>query len=227
MTKEDVLELLETNKDERGIAHWEKLGKEGIKSFGIGLTRLKKLAKQIGKDHPLALALWKLPVYDAKILATIIDNPKEVTRAQVEEQVQELHFWMLAHSYCSNLMPRVSFLKEVADEWATSEENVKRHCAYLLLYQLAKDNKQLENSYFDTYLDIIEEKIQSEENFVKDGMNNALLMIGQRNKTLNERALTIARKVGKIEVDYGDNSCEAVDCVKHLSSERIQKKIAK
>ena len=50
MTKTQVLALLKENKNERGIANWKKLGsKTGqLKSFGIGLTQLRKLAKHAG-----------------------------------------------------------------------------------------------------------------------------------------------------------------------------------
>jgi hypothetical protein len=82
----------------------------------------------------------------------------------------------------------------------------------------------LEDSYFQPILDAIEKSLQSEENFVKDAMNNALFMIGRRSKSLNMCALEVANNIGQVEVDYGDNSCQPVNCVKHLSRERIQQK---
>jgi len=61
MTKTQVLALLRENRNERGIANWKKRGaKNGkLKSFGIGLTQLRKLAKQVGRNHTLARQLWK------------------------------------------------------------------------------------------------------------------------------------------------------------------------
>lgn len=227
MTKEEVLQLLETNKDERGIKHWNRLRFGNLSSYGIGLTRLKKLAKQIGRDHQLALELWELPIYDAKILATIIDNPREITEDQVNRQIRETGFWLLCHSYCSNLLAKTSFVQKKAEEWAVSKDDLLRRCGYQMLCHIAKDNKSLDNAYFQPYLKVIEKTIQSEENFVKDAMNNALWMIGQRSKPLNARAIEIAKKIGKIEVDYGDNSCQAIDVLKHLTGERVQQKFAK
>lgn len=227
MTKEEVLKLLEANKDERGIKHWNRLQYGNLSSYGIGVTQLKKLATQIGRDHQLALELWELPIYDAKTLATITDNPKEITEEQVNRQIKDTGFWMLCYSYCSNLLAKTTFVQKKAEEWAVSKDDLLRRCGYLLLNHLAKDNKNLDDAYFQPYLEVIEKTIQSEENFVKDAMNNALWMIGQRSKPLNARAIEIAKKIGKIEVDYGDNSCQAIDVLKHLTGERLRQKFAK
>jgi 3-methyladenine DNA glycosylase AlkD len=116
MTKDEVVKLLESQKNEKGIAHWERLYKGPLSSFGLGMTQLKKLAKQIGKDHKLARALWDIPNFDVKTLATIIDHPKEVTPEQVDRQIQEADFWLLSHSYCRNLLAKTPFVKEKAEE---------------------------------------------------------------------------------------------------------------
>ncbi|NND08300.1 MAG: hypothetical protein HKN87_18125 [Saprospiraceae bacterium] len=81
MNTTDVLMLLETHKNERGIANWNKLTVEEkkLKSFGIGLTQLRKLAKKIGQNRELALELWKSQYYDAKVISLLIDDPKHVT----------------------------------------------------------------------------------------------------------------------------------------------------
>lgn len=53
MTVADVLALLDAERDERGIRHWQKLGSGtgGMRSYGIGLTRLRKLAKHLATDR--------------------------------------------------------------------------------------------------------------------------------------------------------------------------------
>lgn len=226
MTKKEVLDLLEANKNDRGIANWEGLGVDGMRSFGMGMTQLKKIGKQVGKNHDLALELWETDVYDAKILATIIDDPKQVTRKQIDRQIKDINHWMFNHAYCNYLLGKVPFLQSLVEEWTQSENVIERRCGYLCLYQLCKNNKKLPDDFFLPYIDTIEANLQSEENFVKDGMDTALFRIGQRSKVLHARALAAARKIGKVVVDYGDNSCEAVDVVKHLTSERILKKFA-
>ena len=87
MTVSDVLALLHAERDERGMSHWERLGTRtaGLASYGIGLTRLRKLAKQIGRNRELAHALWSTDVYDARVIALLIDDPAKITREQAEQ----------------------------------------------------------------------------------------------------------------------------------------------
>ena len=103
MEVSDVLLLLEENKNERGIENWKKLrgGKNTLKSFGIGLTILRKLAKQIGRNRDLALELWESDYYDAKIISLLIDDPKLITVEQAESQVEQLQEGHLAHVFSS------------------------------------------------------------------------------------------------------------------------------
>lgn len=103
MTTSEVLSYLEENQDARGIAHWEShAGKAGgLKSYGIGLTKLRKYAKGITKDAALAKELWKSNVYEMKIISLLVDDPKTMTLEQVERQVDELDGGYLAHVFSS------------------------------------------------------------------------------------------------------------------------------
>ena len=222
MTKKEVLALLKENKDERGIKAMEKVG---VKSFGLGMTKLKALAKKIGTDHELALQIWEEQYPDTKILATLIADPKQVTRNELEKWAMEPQSWIISHSMCNNLMPQVPYLIDMAEDWAQSPNHNLRRCGYLCMAEIAKDNTNLPDEYFHSYLDMIERDIAGEENLVKDAMNNALIAIGSHSKSLNRKALPIAEKIGKVEVDYGDNSCEALDAVKHLTTPKLIEKL--
>lgn len=224
MTTKDVINILEKNKDPRGIEHWKKITSGKMDSFGIGLTKLKALSKKFGKDHALAGELWKLNNYDARIISILIEDTKLVAEEQIDKQVNELNKGMFAYVFCTVLMPKLPFLKKKVDEWTKSKDNLLRRCGYLSLYVLARADENLGDKYFESFLNIFEKKLQEEENFVKDAMNASMLTIGMRNKNLNQKTIAVAKKIGKVEVDYGDNSCQAVDVLKHLTGDRIQKR---
>lgn len=223
MTLQEILKLLESQRNEKAES-FKKFKHKKLQSFGIGLTKLIEIGSKIGKNHKLATELWDTLVYDALVLSTIVDNPNEVTPEQIEKQVQEVDFMSLTQSF-SNLVCKTSFAKDKAITWAASEDVNIRRCGYALIYHLARDDKKLENSFFENYISIIEKNIQTEENFVKDAMNNALLMIGQRNCYLNKKAVSAAKKIGKVQVDYPDKSKVAIDCYKQLTSKSLQTKL--
>lgn len=230
MTKTQVLSLLKEHQDERGMTYWQKLGRKAgkLKSFGIGLTRLRKLAKQIGRDHKLALQLWNTDVYDAKVLGLLIDDPKQVTREQAEEQVDQLNAGMLSHVFasCDATLAKTPFAFELARDWVASKDAVRRRCGYSLLYELSKKNpKGMDDEYLLGRIDHIQKAIHGEEMWVREAMNTALLGIGKRNKTLNKAAIRAAKAIGPVDIDYGDdNSCEPLDVLKHLTSDYMKSK---
>lgn len=233
MTKAKAIALLREHRDERGIAHWVKLGggTAGLKSFGIGLTKLRKLAKEIGRDHGLAQQLWKSDIYDAKVVGLLIDEPKKLTREQAETQVEGLHGGMLSHVFasCDATLAKAPFAFELAQDWMASDDDVRRRCGYALLYELSKKNpKGMDDAYLLERIEHIRSSIHDEEMWVRESMNTALMGIGKRNATLNKAAIKAAKAIGSVDIDYGDdNSCEPLDVLKHLTSEALQNRLKK
>ncbi len=230
MTKTQVTALLKENQNERGIANWKKKPRK-LKSFGIGLTQLRKLAKQVGRDHKLALQLWKSDIYDAKVVGLLIDDPKQLSRELAEEQVEGLQGGLLSHVFasCDATLAKTPFAFELACDWMEGKDDVRRRCGYTLLYELSKKNiKAMDDAYLLGRIDHIQDRIHGEEMWVREAMNGALMGIGKRNKKLNKAAVRAAKAIGPVDIDYGDdNSCEPLDVLKHLTSDYLKKKFAR
>jgi hypothetical protein len=208
MTKSDVLDLLKENRDARGEANWKAMGDRtgGLTSFGIGLTRLRTIAKQVGRDHDLALTLWNERNHDAKVIGLLIDDPKQLTRDQVEQQVDGAGPGMLGHvlSSCDATLPRSPIAFEIAKGWMASKDPVRRSCGYGLVYELAKDTK---------------------DKRLRVGMGGALMSIGKRNRKLNAAAIKVATAIGPIDFSDGDRKCEPMNVLKHLTSDYLRNKL--
>ncbi|MDA0689321.1 MAG: DNA alkylation repair protein, partial [Proteobacteria bacterium] len=129
------------------------------KSYGVGLTDLRKLAKKIGRDHVLALELWQSDIHELRILSLLIDDPKLITREQVEKQVGELDEPVLSHvfSSCDASLSRVPFVVELATDWIDSKDKARRKCGYGLLSEIAGSKKQNapDDTFFLSYIDRI------------------------------------------------------------------------
>ncbi len=231
MTEREVLARLDAERDERGMSHWEKLGSStaGMRSYGIGLTRLRKLAKEIGRDRELARALWKTDLYDARVIALLIDDPTQITRDQAERQVEELVGGMLAHVFasCDATLAKTSFVVELADQWVRSPDPVRRDCGYGLLYEASKfsGKKAPSEEFFLAHVERIAEAIDGESEKVRLSMGTALMGIGKRSATLNRAALKVARSVGPIEFTSASGECEPFDVAKHLTTDRLKEKL--
>lgn len=232
MSKTAAMALLKQNKNERGIKNWNKMSPEKrgeLKSFGIGLTQLRKLAKQIGRNHELALKLWASDYYDAKVVGLLIDDPKQLTREQVESQVEHLHGGYLSHvfSSCDATLAKAPFAFEIACDWMESDCEVRRRCAYGLLYELSKKTKVvgMDDPFLLERIEHIQKVIHAEDMWVREAMNTALMGIGKRSRELNQAAIKAAKKIGPVDIDYGDdNQCEPLDVLKHLTSDYVSKK---
>ena len=230
MKKSEILEYLKANQDARGIAHWkahkEKSG--GLKTYGIGLTKLRKFSKMVGRDSKLARQLWQSQIYEMKIIALLIDDPKTMTIEQAEMQVEQLQGGYLAHvfSACDATLARTPFVVELADRWTKSKDSVRQRCGYGLLYEISK--KQTKSApteaYFLAHIAHIDKTYQEQSINVLLAMATALMGIGKRSKALNAAALEVAIKIGPIDFDP-DGSCDPMDVTKHLTSNYIREKL--
>ena len=230
MKKTEVIALLKANQDERGAKHWNNMPAKDskLKSFGIGLTKLRKMAKQIGKDHELATQLWKSDIYDARIISLLIDDPKMITQNQVEQQVDQLSDGHLAHvfSTCGAPLARAPFAGELADKWMVSKGAIRRRCGFGLLHEMSKStNKNApDDSYFLERIEHIKKSFDGERPAVQLSMGQAIMGIGSRDKKLHTAALEVARKISPIHFDP-TGKCEPFDVVKNLTSDYIKQKL--
>ncbi len=229
MNVADVLELLDANKNERGINNWQKMTDTGgLSSYGIGLTVLRKLAKQIGRDRKLALALWESDVYDAKVIGLLIDEPKQITLEQAEQQVEQLGKGMLTHvfSSCDATLAKSPVAIDLALRWTESDDELRKKSAYGLWYELSKKkNKRLTDAMFMAQVEKISARIDDESKTVRLSMGAALMGIGKRSIELNKAALAIAERVGPIDFNEAGQKCDPMDFAKHLKSDYIRKKL--
>ena len=214
MSTETLIEEIRAIADPRAIKTWAKVGMSPERFLGASITNLRKIAKKAGRNHERAPELWAAPYRDAKMLATMTEEPKKVSREQVENQAIDLDFWDLSDKFCEEVIGKTAFVPEIVEDWQTDENLLRRRPAFVLVKILVKKNKKLKDEYFNNFLPKIEEKLQSEENTAKEGMLLALIGIGSRNEKLLVATRESAGKIGSVQVDYGETSCETPNPLK-------------
>lgn len=167
--------------------------------LGVRVPELRKLAKEIGKDHRLALELWKTGYDEARMLAGFIDDPKLVTERQMEEWVKGFNSWDVCDQVCCDLFDRTPLGWRKAVEWSRRKPEYEKRAAFSLMAGLAVHDKKAPDRDFIRFLPIIKREATDSRNFVKKAVNWALRNIGKRNPRLKREALKTAREMRKMD----------------------------
>jgi 3-methyladenine DNA glycosylase AlkD len=222
---EEVLGKLKAKARPDQLEGMARYGMVSEKRLGISIPELRKMAKEIGKDHALALKLWESGIQEARILAAMIDRPEEVTEQQMEEWVRGINSWDVCDQVCMNLFEKVPFARKKIGEWSGREEEFVKRAAYSLIACLAWHDKKAPNEDLIRFLPIIKEGATDERNYVRKAVNWALRNIGKRNADLNGAAIEAAREIQRM--DSRAARWVAADALRELESEAVQKKLRK
>ena len=195
MTIDEVIDILKQKSNEKHLAGMAHFGISGVKALGVNMPDLRKLAKKIKKDHQLALGLWDTGIHEARILASMIDDPKQVTTQQMDQWTADFNSWDVCDQVCGNLFDRTEFAIEKAIEYSASEAEYVKRCGFVLMAEFAVHNKKAEDKEFLKFFPIIEREAWDERNFVKKAVNWALRQIGKRNSNLQSIAIETAKRI--------------------------------
>lgn len=220
--KDIIVQLKERSnpKDREGMV---RFGINPKFALGIRVPFLRNLAKKIGKNHRLAQGLWKTKIHEARILATMIDEPEKVREKQMEQWVKGFNSWDLCDQCCMNLFSKLPMAWKKAIEWSKREEEFIRRAGFALMACLAWSDKKAKDEDFIRFFPIIKKYSIDKRNFVKKAVNWALRQIGKRNTNLNKEAIEIAKEIKKIDSSIA--KWVANDAIRELTDKKIQKRL--
>ena len=193
--------------------------------LGVSVPEMRKLAKEIGKDHELALKLWKTGIAEGRIVAAMIDEPGKVTEEQMEDWVRDIDSWDVCDQVCMNLFEKCDLAWKKIIDWSTRDEEFVKRTAFSLLACLAWHDKKASDEQFVKLLPLIVREATDERNFVKKSVNWALRTIGKRNINSNEAAINAAREIQLL--DSKSARWIAADALRELKSEAVQRRLKK
>jgi 3-methyladenine DNA glycosylase AlkD len=225
LSYEQVLARLKAAARPDQLEGMAKYGLEKENRLGVSMPNLRALAKEIGKDHDLALQLWQTCIQDARILAALVDKPEEVTEEQMDNWVQGINSWDVCDQVCMNLFDKTRFARKKIAEWAEREEEYVKRTAFSLIACLAWHDKQVPDSLFLEFLPIITNGATDERNFVKKGVSWALRHIGKRNLNLNRAAVKTAKEIQRFDSKAARWIASTV--IRELDGAAVQSKLKK
>lgn len=191
----DVLADLErrgTKATRAGLARYGIVAKRAV---GVPMGTLLAMAQRLGTDQALSLALFRSGVYEARLLAALVGDPRRVTRRQMDAWARGFENWGDCDTVCFKLFDRVPFAWERARLWARSPREYTKRAGFVLMACLALHDEQAPDARLAAFLPQIERGARDERNFVNKGVDWALRSIGRRSRALNGTATAVARRL--------------------------------
>lgn len=190
-----IIDLLKEKADAKYHAGMQRFAIANDKALGVKIPELRKIAKLIKKDHALAQALWDTDIHEARILASLIDDPKQVTPQQIDSWTKGFTTWDVCDQVCGNLFDRTPYVIDKALEFSKHKEEFIKRAGFVLMAEYSIHSKKADDSVFINFFPIIEREAWDDRNFVKKAVNWALRQIGKRNATLRPLAIQCAERI--------------------------------
>ena len=209
--------------DPARVEGMKRYGIDTGRALGISVTELRRLARGLGHDHELAAALWASGVHEARILASLVDEPACVSEAQMDTWVADLDSWDVCDAVCGNLFDRTTFALDKAVEWSTREPEFEKRAGFALMAWAAVHRKDLPDARFASLLPLIREGSTDDRNYVKKAVSWALRQIGKRSAGLNTKAFRTAEQMGRL--DARSSRWIARDALRELRSDAVQARL--
>ena len=191
--------------------------------LGVSVPEMRRIAKGAGRDHAVALELWDTGIAEARIVASMIAVPEQLTEERMEAWVKDFDSWDVCDQVCMNLFDKSPLARRKIVEWSARDEEFVRRAAFALLASVVVHDRNATDEEIIEFLPVIKAGATDERNFVKKAVNWALRTIGKKNRELNQAAIQAAREIQ--ELDSRAARWIAADALRELESEKVQQRL--
>jgi len=210
-----------------------KAGRDGMarynlpsdRALGVAMRDVQALAKRLGRDHDLALALWDTGWYEARLLAAYVDQPERVTAAQMDRWCRDFDNWGVCDTVCFALFDRTPFAWQKVEKWASRREEFIKRAAFALLWSLTVHDKTASDAQFERGLTLVEREAPDDRHLVKKAVNMALRAVGKRDRPLNIASIAVARRLAASRQSAA--AWVGKDALRELTSPAVAKRLSK
>lgn len=165
------------------------------KAFGVPVGKIRDLGKRLGRDHELAIELWKKEWYEARMLCAFVDDPAKVTPAQMDRWCKDFDSWAICDTICFHLFDRTPHAFKKITQWSREKGEFQKRAAFALLASVALHDKKADDEPFAKCLPLIERAATDKRNFVKKGVSWALRGVGRRSRVLHSVSVALAKRL--------------------------------
>ncbi len=137
LTADQIIANLKQRANVQAVEGMARYGSRPAQALGISIPTLRKMAKEIGRNQALAVALWASGIHEARILASMIAEPQLVSAELMEEWVNDFDAWDVCDQVCGNLFDQTPYAYQKARDWCQREKEFVRRAGFVLMAELA------------------------------------------------------------------------------------------
>jgi len=217
-----VLTRLQASATAAHLAEMQRVGIHAPQSVGVSIYELRKIAKETGINHALALDLWRTGIHEARLLAGLIADPLQVDETLLETWVADFDSWDICDQV-SDLFSRSAYSYAKAFEWAERPQEFIKRTAFVIMAHLAVFDHTASDERLAQFFPVIARHACDDRNFVKKAVNWALRNLGKRNRNLNRQAIAVAQEIRAQETRPA--RWIAADALRELTSDKVQQRL--
>ena len=199
LTADEIIAKLRLQADTHVADGMATFGIRPAHALGISIPSLRKLAREIGKSQTLAEELWTSGIHEARILASMIAEPRLMSSQLMDEWANEFDSWDVCDQVCGNLFDKTPYAYQKAIEWCHREQEFVRRAGFVMMAELAVHDKSAQDEAFLPFFPLMKHYAVDERNLVKKAVNWALRQIGKRNSRLRVLALEWAEAIKSMD----------------------------
>lgn len=190
--------------------------------FGVKIGDMKPIVKQIKGDQELAMQLYDTGNSDAMYLAGLVADGAKMKRTQIEHWVKQAHWHMISGTTVPWVAAEHPDAIEIALKWIDSPKESIAVAGWATLSNVVTTtpDEMLPMKQIAALLERVVKTIHTSPNRVRYAMNNFVICCGAYVAPLAEKAVTAARKIGRVEVDMGDTACQVPDAESYILKSR-------
>lgn len=168
-------------------------------AYGVRMRDMQAVAKKLGRNHALALALWATGNYEARTVAAFVAEPHRLTPTLMDRWCRDFDNWAICDTVCFKLFDQSPHALGRVAAWAGRKDEFQKRAAFALLASVALHNDAAEDKAFLKLLPLVEAAATDERNFVKKGVSWGLRGVGGRSDKLKAAAVELAKRLAVSE----------------------------
>ncbi len=162
-------------------------------NWGVSLLDLRDIAKNYRPDHLLALKLWNKQWRETMILATLLDNPAEVSEEQMDFWTKSFGNTEIAEQASANLWVKSKFAFVKALEWCRGKKHLVRYSGVHLIGRLAISDKKAIDEMFEPFFEELSTLAKDPKLFTP--IYRTVIALGTRSRQLNTMCTQLAQEL--------------------------------